>query len=290
MNIRPCAALGAFVVCILSASWAEAQSSDAVIDRIRTRGAISIGYRDSSIPFSYVDAQGKPLGYSTDICLEVAQTVKTTLGLADLQIKMVPVNLQNRIPLVANGTVDISCESAVNTIGRQSQVDFSYPFFISQTRLLVKSKSGIAELKDLDGKAIALPINSVPERLIKSLIERDKLNVRVVSVKDNAEGFLALSTDRVDAFSTDDILLFGLRSKASTPTDYSVVGAPLSYDSYGLLVQKNSTVFLSLVNATLSRMARDGRLQKLYEKWFAPVDVPLSPVLATVLKVIAIPE
>lgn len=290
MNIRPRAILGAFVVCMLSASWAEAQSSDGVIDRIRSRGAISIGYRDSSIPFSYVDAQGKPLGYSNDICLEVAQTVKSALGLTDLQIKMVPVNLQNRIPLVANGTVDISCESAVNTIARQSQVDFSYPFFISQTRLLVKSKSGIAELKDLDGKAIALPINSVPERLIKSLIEKDKLNVRIVAVKDNAEGFLALSTDRVDAFSTDDILLFGLRSKAFTPSDYSVVGAPLSYDSYGLLVQKNSTVFLSLVNATLSRMARDGRLQKLHEKWFAPIDVPLSPVLATVLKIIAIPE
>lgn len=290
MNIRPRAVLGAFVICMLSASSAEAQSSDGVIDRIRSRGAISIGYRDSSIPFSYVDAQGKPQGYSNDICLEVAQTVKSAIGLTDLQIKMVPVNLQNRIPLVANGTVDISCESAVNTIARQSQVDFSYPFFISQTRLLVKSKSGIVELKDLDGKAIALPINSVPERLIKSLIEKDKLNVRVVAVKDNAEGFLALSTDRVDAFSTDDILLFGLRSKAPTPSDYSVVGAPLSYDSYGLLVQKNSTVFLSLVNATLSRMARDGRLQKLYEKWFVPIDVPLSPVLATVLKIIAIPE
>jgi glutamate/aspartate transport system substrate-binding protein len=290
MKLRLGVVLASFVVSVLAAPAAEAQSTDAVLDRIRSRGAISIGYRDSSIPFSYVDAQGKPLGYSTDICLEVAQAVKTALGLNDLQVKMVPVNLQNRIPLVANGTVDISCESAVNTIARQSQVDFSYPFFISQTRLLVKNKSGIAELKDLDGKVIALPINSVPERLIKSLIEKDKLNIRVVSVKDNAEGFLALSTDRVDAFSTDDILLFGLRSKAQTPADYSVVGAPLSYDSYGLLVQKNSTVFLSLVNATLSRMARDGRLEKLYAKWFAPVEVPLSPVLATVMKVIAIPE
>lgn len=290
MNIRLSALLGAFVISTLSTSWAQAQSSDGVIDRIRSKGAISIGYRDASIPFSYVDTQGKPLGYSTDICLEVAQTVKTALKLPDLQIKMVPVNLQNRIPLVANGTVDISCESAVNTIARQSQVDFSYPFFISQTRLLVKSKSGISELKDLEGKAIALPINSVPERLIRSLIEKDKLNIRVVAVKDNAEGFLALTTDRADAFSTDDILLFGLRSKAPTPSDYMVVGTPLSHDSYGLLVQKNSTVFLSLVNATLSRMARDGRLQKLYEKWFMPMDVPLSPVLATVFKVIAIPE
>lgn len=284
------AAIGAVIASLFFLPAAQAQSSDGVLDRIRAKGAISIGYRDASIPFSFVDAQGKPQGYSTDICLEVAHTVKVALGLPDLQVKMVPVNLQNRIPLVANGTVDISCESAVNTIARQGQVDFSYPFFISHTRLLVKDKSGIGELKDLGGKVIALPINSVPERLIRSLIEKDKLNIRIVPVKDNAEGFLALSTDRVDAFATDDILLFGLRGKAPNPSDYKVVGAPLSYDYYGLLVQKNSTVFLSLVNATLSRMARDGRLQALYTKWFGPVGVPLSPDLETVFHVIAVPE
>ncbi|MFG1463751.1 amino acid ABC transporter substrate-binding protein [Xanthobacter sp. DSM 24535] len=284
------AAMGAVIAALFLCPAAQAQSSDAVLDRIRANGAISIGYRDASIPFSFVDAQGKPQGYSTDICLEVANTVKAALGLPNLQVKMVPVNLQNRIPLVANGTVDISCESAVNTIARQSQVDFSYPFFISHTRLLVKDKSGVGELKDLDGKVIALPINSVPERLIRGIIEKDKLNIRVVPVKDNAEGFLALSTDRVDAFATDDILLFGLRGKAPNPADYKVVGAPLSYDYYGFLVQKNNTVFLSLVNATLSRMARDGRLQALYAKWFAPMGVPLSPDLQTVFQVIAIPE
>ncbi len=277
------AALGA-------ASTAAAQSSDAVVDRIKAKKSIAIGYREASIPFSYIDAQGKPTGYSSDLCVKVAQTVKSALGLAELEIKWVPVNLQNRIPLVANGTVDISCESAVNTVGRQAQVDFSSPFFISSTRLLVKSKSGIAELADLNGKSIALPINSVPERLIKSLVERDKLNIRIVPVRDNSEGFLALSTDRVDAFSTDDILLFGLRGKAPSPTDYEVVGKPLSYDSYGFLVQKNSTVFLSLVNATLARLAREGELQKVYQKWFEPLGVPLSVPLATTFQIIGIPE
>ena len=184
--------------------------------------------------------------------------MKTALEMPELKVAWVPVNLRNRIPLVANGTVDISCESAVNTIGRQSQVDFSNPFFISHTRFLVKDGSGIAELTDLDGKSIALSINSVPERLIKSLLERDNLNVRIVPVKDNSEGFLALQTGRADAFSTDDILLFGLKNKAVDPTAYEVVGKPLSYDSYGFLVQKNSTVFLTIVNATLARLSRDG--------------------------------
>ncbi|MEO1986706.1 MAG: amino acid ABC transporter substrate-binding protein [Martelella sp.] len=290
MKFRTLSAVAMMAASLLSSTVAFAQSSDAVIDRIREKNAISIGYREASIPFSYIDKEGRPVGYSTDLCKEVAETVKTALDLPDLKIEWVSVNLQNRIPLVANGTVDISCESAVNTIGRQSQVDFSNPFFISHTRFLVKAGSGIAALADLDGKSIALPINSVPERLIKSLVEKDDLNVRIVPVKDNSEGFLALQTGRADAFSTDDILLFGLKNKAVDPAAYEVVGKPLSYDSYGFLVQKNSTVFLTLVNATLARLSREGELQALYGQWFDPMGVPLSPDLATVFHVIAIPE
>ncbi|WP_315762464.1 MULTISPECIES: amino acid ABC transporter substrate-binding protein [unclassified Bradyrhizobium] len=279
-------------LCLLQAATvaAGAQSSDAVLDRIKKNGAISIGYREASIPFSYLDDARKPVGYSTDICLKVVDAVREKLAMPQLSVNWVPVNLQNRIPLVANGTVDISCESAVNTIARQSQVDFSAPFFISHTRLLVKSNSGIKEVEDLSGKAIALPINSVPERLIRALIEEKKLNVRIVPVRDNSEGFLALSTGRADAFSTDDVLLFGLKKSAPTPAEYDVVGRPLSFDSYGLLVQKNSTVFLSLVNATMARSIRSGEMESLYEKWFAPLTLPLSPDLAAVFKVLAIPE
>ncbi|WP_246710240.1 amino acid ABC transporter substrate-binding protein [Martelella soudanensis] len=290
MKFRTLSAVTMMAASLFSSTFALAQSGDAVIDRIREKNAISIGYREASIPFSYIDDEGQPVGYSTDLCKEVAETVKTALDLPDLKIEWVPVNLQNRIPLVANGTVDISCESAVNTIGRQSQVDFSNPFFISHTRFLVKTGSGITELADLEDKSIALPINSVPERLIKSLIEKDNLNMRIVPVKDNSEGFLALQTGRADAFSTDDILLFGLKNKAVDPAAYEVVGKPLSYDSYGFLVQKNSTVFLTLVNATLARLSRDGELQALYARWFDPMGVPLSPDLATVFHVIAIPE
>lgn len=153
---------------------------------------------------------------------------------------------------------------------------------------LVGLELRLDDLSDLR-VGIAL-VNSVPERLIKALVERDKLNIRIVPVRDNSEGFLALSTDRVDAFSTDEILLFGLRSKAPSPADYEVVGKPLSYDSYGFLVQKNSTVFLSLVNATLARLAREGELQKVYGNWFEPLSVPLSAPLATTFQIIGIPE
>jgi glutamate/aspartate transport system substrate-binding protein len=282
--------LGSLFVMQAVSVAAHAQSSDVVLDRIKKNGAISIGYREASIPFSYLDDARKPVGYSTDLCLKVADAVREKLAAPHLSVNWVPVNLGNRIPLVANGTVDISCESAVNTIARQSQVDFSVPFFISHTRLLVKLSAGIHEIEDIDGKAIALPINSVPERLIRAIIDEKKLKTRIVPVRDNSEGFLALSTGRADAFATDDVLLFGLKKSATNPSEYEVVGRPLSFDSYGLLVQKNSTVFLSLVNATMARLIRSGQMQSLYEKWFAPMDLPMSSDLATLLRIEAIPE
>src|SRR3546814_524781 len=234
MNVQFIKILASVAMLIFSSSSARAQSTDGVISRIKEQGSLSIGYRESSIPFSFVDAQGKPAGYSTDICLQIAATVKKKLNLPDLKVKLVPVNLQNRIPLVANGTVDISCETAVNTIVRQSQVDFSEPFFISHTKLLVKRNSGISGLSDLNGKVIALPINSVPERLIRSLIEKEKLKIRVLLVKDNSEGFLALSTGRTDAFSTDDILL---RSEEHTSELQSLMRS-----SYAVLCLKKKKI------------------------------------------------
>lgn len=283
------------IFCAACALWmslvaVHAQSIDPILDRIKQNNTLSIGYREASIPFSYLNEERNPIGYSTDICLKIAEAVKQKLALPNLPVTWVPVNLQNRIPLVANGTVDISCESAVNTIARQSQVDFSVPFFISHTRLLVKTGTGINELEDLSGKSLALPINSVPERLIKALIEEKKLPIRIVPVRDNPEGFLALSTGRADAFATDDILLFGLRKSAPNPSDFEVVGRPLSFDSYGLLVQKNSTAFLSLVNATIARLSRSGEMRALYDKWFEPLNVPLSDDLAIAFKLEAIPE
>ncbi len=282
----------AAALCLLCATTtaAVAQSSDAVLDRIKKNNSISIGYREASIPFSYLDDARKPVGYSTDICLAVVEAVRKKLDLPNLAVNWVPVNLQNRVPLVANGTVDISCESAVNTIARQSQVDFSVPYFISHTRLLVKGGSSINEIEDLNRQVIALPINSVPERLIKAIIDDKKLDIKIVPVRDNSEGFLALSTGRADAFATDDILLFGLKKTASNPSDFKIVGRPLSFDSYGLLVQKNNTVFLSLVNATIARLIRAGTMQSLYDKWFNPLEVPLSADLATTFKILAIPE
>lgn len=282
--------VAAVVLSVLSMASAHGQASDQVLDRIRQKGQISVGYREASVPFSFLDNNQKPIGYAFDICLKVVEAVKDKLAKPDLVTNLVPINLTNQIPLVVNGTVDIACGSAVNTIARQSQVDFSATYFITSTRLLVKNGSGIKELEDLDGKAVALPINTTPERRIKALIVDKKLNVKIVPVRDNPEGFLAVSTGRADAFSTDDILLFGLRKSAPNPLDYEVVGRPLSFEPYGLMVQKNSTVFLTLVNATFARLIRSGEMQSLYKRWLGDLDVPLSPDLATAFKIEALEE
>ncbi len=275
---------------LAGSATALAQSTDPILERIKAKGTITLGYRESSIPFSYLDDGRKPVGYAIDLCMKVVDSVRQRLQMPALKVDYIAVNPQNRIALVANGTVDLECGSTVNSLGRQAQVDFSAPHFISTTRLLVRKDADIKEVEDLDGKAVALPINTTPERLIKALIEAKKLQVRIVPVRDNSEGFLALSTGRADAFSTDDILLYGLRKSAPTPADFEVVGRPLSFDPYGLMLQKNSTVFLSLVNATIARGVRSGELNASYDKWFAPMSVPLSKDLAAAFKLAALPE
>ncbi|WP_088157058.1 amino acid ABC transporter substrate-binding protein [Achromobacter xylosoxidans] len=283
--------LGILGAALLAGSAAAlAQSTDPILERIKAKGTITLGYRESSIPFSYLDDGRKPVGYAIDLCMKVVDSVRQRLQMPALKVDYIAVNPQNRIALVANGTVDLECGSTVNSLGRQAQVDFSAPHFISTTRLLVRKGADIKEVEDLDGKAVALPINTTPERLIKALIEAKKLQVRIVPVRDNSEGFLALSTGRADAFSTDDILLYGLRKSAPTPADFEVVGRPLSFDPYGLMLQKNSTVFLSLVNATIARGVRSGELNASYDKWFAPMSVPLSKDLAAAFKLAALPE
>ena len=277
-------------VLLAGSAAALAQSTDPILERIKAKGTITLGYRESSLPFSYLDDARKPVGYAIDLCMKVVDAVRQRLQMPALKVDYIAVNPQNRIALVANGTVDLECGSTVNSLGRQAQVDFSAPHFISTTRLLVRKGADIKEVEDLDGKAVALPINTTPERLIKALIEAKKLQVRIVPVRDNSEGFLALSTGRADAFSTDDILLYGLRKSAPTPADFEVVGRPLSFDPYGLMLQKNSTVFLSLVNATIARGVRSGELNASYDKWFAPMSVPLSKDLAAAFKLAALPE
>jgi len=282
---------------LLSAVSANAAELYGTLKKIKETGTIVVGHRESSVPFAYIGPDQKPIGYTMDLCMEVVDAVKAELGLDKLDVKLVPVTPQTRIPLIANGNINLECGSTTNNLTRQQQVDYAYTTFITGTKLLVKKSSGIHEIEDLAGKAIALAPGTTNERVIREKIEELGVpDVKILTVKDHAEGFLALDTDRVDAYSTDHILLYGLISKAKTPDEYEVTGRFLSFDPYGIMLPRDDSAFRLVVNKTLAGLFRSGEIDKIYDKWFMQpipggkaLDVPMGDVLKTNFDVQAFP-
>lgn len=266
-----------------------AQELYGTLQKIQESGTISVGHRESSIPFAYLNDDQEVEGYSIDLCMRVVDKVKEVLEMPDLEVNLVPVNPSTRIPLLANGTIDIECGSTTNNLTRQQQIDYAHTTFITGTKLLVKADSGISEVEDLNGKAIALAQGTTNERAIKAAIEEHGLEVDILPVRDHAEGFLALETDRVDAYSTDHILLHGLIAKARDPESYMVTGRFLSYDPYALMVRRDDSAFRLLVNTVLSDIFRSGEINEIYSKWFEPLGVPQTDLLEAAFQIQALP-
>ncbi|MCG8509258.1 MAG: amino acid ABC transporter substrate-binding protein [Rhodospirillales bacterium] len=279
-------------------SFSAGAADYGTLKKIKETGTIVVGHREASVPFAYIGPDQKPIGYSMDLCMKVVDAVKEELGMDKLEVKLVPVTPQTRIPLIANGNINIECGSTTNNLTRQKQVDYAYTTFITGTKLLVKKGSGIKEVEDLAGKAIALAQGTTNERAVKNAIKDLGIaDVKVLNVKDHAEGFLALETDRVDAYSTDHILLFGLISKAKSPADYEVVGRFLSFDPYALMLPRDDSAMRLLVNKTLAGLFRSGEILDIYNKWFmedipggAALKVPAGEVLETNFAVQAFPK
>jgi glutamate/aspartate transport system substrate-binding protein len=259
------------------------------LSRIESKGEIVLGHRESSTPFAYLDENQKPVGYSIDLCLKVVDAVKEQLG-KDIKVKFVPVNPKTRIPLLANGTIDIECGSTTNNLTRQQQVEYLPTTFITGTKLLVNKKSSIKSIDDLNGKSIALAQGTTNDRAIRAAIEEKGLDVKILPVRDHAEGMLALETDRVDAYSTDHILLFGLKQKSKTPDDFEVVGDFLSFDPYALMVPRNDSEFELVGKRALAKLFATGEIYQIYDKWFGPMGVEASDLLKASFKINALPE
>lgn len=271
-------------------SPAVAQEYGPVLQRIDDAGRINIGHRESSVPFSYIGNDQQPVGYTIDICMHVVDSIEERLG-KELDINWVAVTPQTRIPLMANGTIDLECGSTTNNLTRQQQVDYAYITYITGTKLLTKKDSGIESVEDLSGNTIALAQGTTNERAVKEAIEaRGIEDVDILSVADHDEGFLALRTDRVDAYSTDDILLYGLIQKARNPDDYAVVGDFLSYDPYAIMVPQNDSQFRLVVNSTLAELFRSGEIHDIYNEWFEPMGVPMSDLLRASVRIHSLPE
>jgi glutamate/aspartate transport system substrate-binding protein len=265
-----------------------------VLKRIKERGSINMGHRESSVPFSYIGQDGKPQGYSIDLCMKFIDAVKAELEMPNLEVNLVPVTSQTRIALMANGTIDLECGSTTNNLTRQKQVDYLSTTFITGTKIASKKGSGITEIEDLEGKTVALSLGTTNEKAIKRVAKEKGINLKTLMVKDHPQGWLSVETGRADAYASDDVLLYGLVSKSKNPADFQVTGRFLSFDPYGIMVPQNDSLYRRLGTVTLADLMRSGEAHKIYDKWFNPgptgINMPMSDTLRTAFEIQALPH
>ena len=238
------------------------------LKKIGESGTITLGHRESSIPFSYYDDKQQVIGYSHEMMLKAVEGIKNELKLAKIDTKLMPVTSANRITLVQNGTIDIECGSTTNNLERQKQVGFSTTIFVIGTRLMVKKDGGIKDFGDLAGKNVVTTAGTTSERLLRKMNEDKKMGMNVISAKDHGEAFLTLETGRAVAFMMDDALLYGEMAKARKPGDWVVVGTAQSKEAYGCMLRKDDPGFKKVVDAALSKVMTSGEAEKIYTKWF----------------------
>jgi glutamate/aspartate transport system substrate-binding protein len=261
--------VGATLCLISLCAGVQAQEElTGTLKKIKDAGTISVGHRESSVPFSYYDDKNQVVGYSNELVMKAVDAVKQKLNMPNLQVKLIPVTSQNRIPLIQNGTIDIESGSTTNNLERQKQVDFSDTMFIIGTRLLVKKDSPIKDFPDLKGKNVVVTAGTTSERLIREMNEKNSMGMNIISAKDHGESFLTLQSGRAAAFMLDDALLAGERAKARNPNDWVIVGTPQSKEAYGMMMPKGDTQFKKLVDDTIAKVETSGEAEKLYNKWF----------------------
>ncbi|PLP96493.1 glutamate/aspartate ABC transporter substrate-binding protein [Cupriavidus pauculus] len=269
-----------------------AHADGGTLQKIKDTGVITLGVRDSSIPFNYNLGGVRQVGYSYDINMKIVEAVKEQLKLPNLQVKEIPVTSQNRITLLQNGTIDIECGSTTNNLERQKQASFTTSIFIIGTRIMVKKDGGIKDWADLKGRNVVTTAGTTSERLLRKMNDDQKLGMNIISTKDHGQSFLTLESGRAVAFMMDDALLYGERAKARNPSDWIVVGQPQSRESYGCMIRKDDVPFKKLSDHVIIGLMKDGSINTMYTKWFQqPVppkglnlDFPLSEDMKTLFK------
>ena len=280
----------AAVACALLAAPAYSQT----IEKIKQSGAITVGHRDASIPFSYYDDNQKPIGYAMDICMRVVDDLKKDLKMPNLEVKYQLVTSANRIPLLANGTIDIECGSTTNNLDRQKQVSFTNTHFVTGNRWVAKKSSNIKSLADLKGKTIVSTAGTTNIKQITEINGQQNLGMNIISANGHPEAFQMVETGRAVAFVMDDILLYSLAAQSRTPGDYEISSVALSVEPYGIMVRKDDPAFKKLVDASTANTDKSGAMAAIYDKWFLkpipPKGLNLNvPMSASLKKVIANP-
>ncbi len=269
---------------VITGAYAQEKGT---LKKIKDSGTITLGVRDSSIPFSYLDDKQSYQGYSVDLCMKVVAAVQKHLGLGSLNVKMNPVTSATRIPLMANGTIDLECGSTTNNLERQKQVAFAPTTFVTANRLLAKKSSGIKTLDDMKGKTIVSTSGTSNIKQITALNTERNLGMNIQAAKDHAEAFLMVETGRAVAFAMDDILLASLAGSSKSPTDYGITNEALSVEPYALMLRRGDPEFKKVVDNAIVALFKSGEINRIYHKWFqSPIppkginlNVPMSDAL-----------
>jgi len=273
---------------LVASTLIAAPARAATLDGIRAAQEIVLAHRDASVPFSYLDQNGRPVGYSIDLCLKVVDAVKRELGLPALAVRWLPVTSASRIPAMVEGRAALECGSTTNNAERRRQVAFTIPHFISAVRLLVRADSGYASLDGLAGKRVAATAGTTTVPTLKRMDAEHDLRLTVVELGGHAQGFAALEAGRVDAFALDDVLLYGLRANAANPKAYAVVGKPMTIEPYAIMLPPQDPAFKKVVDQEMRRLIASGEIQQIYRRWFQqpipPKGINLELPMAAMLR------
>jgi ABC-type amino acid transport substrate-binding protein len=275
--------MAALLAVLVAATPAMGQEPQGTLKGIKERGAMVIGYTENARPFSFLGADGKPTGYSIDLCKRIAAAVQQELGLRDLELRYVSVTAQNRMQAVVNGTIDIECGTSTNTLSRQEQVDFTNMTFVDGGSLLVTAGSKINRIADLADKRVAVMSGTTTERALTAALQKSYVNAKVVTVKDHAEGMAALESGRVDAYASDNVILVGLALTAKDTAKLALAEQQFSYEPYGFMVRRGDAPFRLVANRALARLYRSGQVFELYDRWFGALGRPSGALLVMYL-------
>jgi ABC-type amino acid transport substrate-binding protein len=278
-------------------SLLSGQELGGTLKKVHDTGTVLIGYRESSIPFSYVNARGEPIGYSIDLGRAIVDAMSNELNGQTLNIKFVPVTSESRIAAVKNGDVDLECGSTTNNTERQKEVAFSPIMFVAGTKLLVKRGSPIQSFRDLNGKSVVVTAGTTNEAAMRRLADQFGLHINLVVAKDHGESFAELASGKVDAFAGDDVLLYGFIAERKAGNDMVVTGDFLSYDPYGIMYKRDDPELADLVDRTFREMAASRDLEYTYDRWFLKklpsgeaLNLPMSPQLNEIFRALGAPD
>lgn len=264
----------AALLSVSTVAFANEPALKGTLSKVDNDGVVVVGYRESSIPFSYYDDSKNPIGYSMDLVDLILERIKAKLNKPDLQVRKLPITSQNRISLLQNGTIDFECTTTTHNKSREKQVGFSNSIFVVGTRLLTKVDSGIKDFPDLKGQNVVVGAGTTSEILLRKMNVEKNMDMNIISAKDHSESFLTLSTGRAKAMMMDDALLAGERAKTKNPAEYAITGKPQSLEAYGCMVRKDDAQMKALLDEVIADAEKGGKAAAIYDKWF---NSPIPP-------------